>query len=153
MYEELGKEILKTGETIVIKHSAQLALSPAYTFFLREMANLMDEGFAFNLTSWRDKDCGIVWGEIDNNITGIFAYSKEGIWSDIMLILLTAVEKGHRKKGIHTILNRYYEKIAKNLGCNFTCATVSHKNKIRLITAEKDGYKFAYHRLYKKINV
>jgi len=147
----LGEDTLKTNEKIIIKHSATMALSPAYTFFIREMANLMDDGYAYKVTSWKDKNCGIVWGEVNDEIVGIFAYNTEDVQSQLMNIMLTAVAKEHRQKGVHTVLNRYYETVAKSLNCKFTCATVNPNNKTRLITAEKDGYKIGYYRMFKSI--
>lgn len=98
MVELLGQAELKTGQTIVIKHSSTLALSPAYTVFLREMANLMDNGHAFAGTSWQDIHCGIIWGEVDGEIAGIFAYSRQDIDRDQLInIVLTAVVQQYRQ--------------------------------------------------------
>jgi len=147
----LGKEITKNSEELTIKHSAELAHSPAYTFFLRQMAELMDNGHSAKMTTWVDSECGIIWAELDTNVVGIFAYKKDQIKYKVLNILLTAVDANHRNKGIHTILNKYFEQTALNLDCNVTVATVHPNNKIRLATAEKDGLKIFYHKLYKKL--
>jgi GNAT superfamily N-acetyltransferase len=150
-FDTIGTETTKNNEQLIIKHSSELAHSPAYTFFLRQMADLMDNGHSAKMTTWVDSECGIVWAEIDSKIVGIFAYKKDQLKYKVLNILLTAVDANHRNKGIHTILNRYFEKTALDLGCNITVATVHPNNKTRLATAEKDGLKIFYHKLYKKL--
>lgn len=141
MIETLGTETDKKGSTLIIKHSEQLAFSPAYTVFIREMANLIDIGNGTPYTSWTDKDCGIIWAEINDEVAGIFCYDKSFINHPIafLAIQLTAVKEEYRERGIHTVLNKYFEQTAVRLGCSSTRATVNVKNSIRLKTAEKDN--------------
>ncbi len=152
MVEILGEERTKTNELLVIKHSETIAFSPAYTFFLRQVANLVDAGHGSPFTSWDDATTGIIWAELDQKIVAMFAYHTEQIRIHALNITLTSVEQEHRGKGIHTILNRYFEKTAKKLGCKFTVATVHPKNEVRLKSAEKDGLKIGYYKLYKRID-
>lgn len=147
----LAKEKIKNDKIMVVKHSSELAHSPPYPFFLRRMADLMEDGHARKMTSWIDSECGIIWGEVDSEIVGIFAYKKDQIQHKTLNILLTAVHPDHRNKGIHTVLNRYFEKTAKDLGCDFVVATVHPNNQTRLLTCEKDGMKIFYHKLGKKL--
>lgn len=151
MIEYLGSEQLKTGETLVISHSDNLGLNPGYTFFLREMADLMDNGHALKVTVWSDQNCGILYGEINSKVVAILAYDKKEITYQLLNILLTAVDKDHRRKGIHTIMNRYFEETTLKLGATRISATVHHANEARLKSAEKDGLRFVYKKLYKKL--
>jgi GNAT superfamily N-acetyltransferase len=151
--EVLGNEKIKNNEIMVVKHSSELAHSPSYPFFLRRMADLMEDGHSLKMTTWVDSESGIIWGEIDSEIVGIFAYKKDQVKHKTLNILLTAVHPDHRNKGIHTTLNRYFEKVALDLGCNFVVATVHPNNKTRLMTCEKDGLKIFYHKLGKKIQL
>lgn len=150
-FEPIGIETTKSNETIVVKHSLELAHSPSYTFFLRQMAELMDDGHSTKMTTWVDSECGIIWGEIDAKIVGIFAYNKDQLKFRVLNILLSAIDVNHRNKGIHTILNRHFENIALDLGCNIIVTTIHPKNKTRLAIAEKVGYQIFYHKLYKKL--
>jgi len=147
----IAEELTKTNETLVIKHSEHLSHNIAYPFFLHQYAELMENGHTVKATNWDDNECGIIWGEIDGKVVGIFAYKKDQIKQKVLNILLTAVDKNHRNKGIHTILNRYFENVALDLDCKFTVATVHPKNQTRLLTCEKDGMKIYYHKLYKEI--
>jgi GNAT superfamily N-acetyltransferase len=151
MIEILARTTTKTQEQLVIKHSDKLKLNPAYTFFLRQMADLMDNGHAGKITSWDDDECGIIWGEIQDKVVGIFAYNRQNTGKGILEILLTAVDKNHRRKGIHTILNQQFEQVASSMNCDITAATISPNNKVRLVTAEKDGYKLMFYKMYKVI--
>ena len=151
MIETLGEHVLKSNETMIVKHSTTLNLNPAYTFFLRQTAELMDNGFAARTTHWSDKDCGIIWGEIYEEIVGIFAYNKEHCDHELLEILLTSVDLKHRRKGIHTILNSYFESLALSFNCKITAATISPKNEVRLASAKKDGYSLIYYKMYKLI--
>lgn len=151
MIENLSQEVIKDGRVMVIKHSSSIAFTPAYPFFLRQVAELIENGHGSAFTSWDDDATGIIWGEIDGKIVAIFAYHTDQLKYKILNVSLTSVDKDHRGLGIHTILNRYFEMIAKRLGCTGTAATVHPKNSIRLKSAEKDGLKIAYFKLYKPL--
>lgn len=149
MIEILAQEKIKDGRTITIKRSNCIAFTPAFTFYLRQVADLIDNGHGSNFTSWDDETTGILWAEIDETIVAIFAYHTDQIKFKILNVSLTAVDKDHRGLGIHTIMNRYFEKTAIQLGCNITAATVHPNNSVRLKSAEKDGLKIGYYKLYK----
>ena len=148
----LGEEIDKKGSTLIIKHSSTLAYSPAYSFFLRQVAELIDNKHGAPAMIWSDDQCGIIWAESDGIIYGIFAYTKEAVERfKILSITLTAVDRQYRERGVHTILNKYFEETAKNLGCFITEATVNPNNTVRLATAKKDGLTIKYKNMFKKV--
>ena len=137
----LGTEIDKKGDTLTVKHSKFLAFSPAYTFFIREMADLIDDKNAHPFTTWEDNNTEIIWVELEKKIVGILCYNKEYVnapWP-FLAITLTATHKDFRQRGIHTIMNKYFENRAANLGCLGIRATVNVNNSVRLITAKKDN--------------
>lgn len=140
-WELLGVEVDKKLDTLTIHHSSRLALSPGYTFFLREFADLADRGHSHPATLWADSQCGIIWAELKDIVVGIIVYDKQYTDSSFpyLAIQLTAVKQEYRQRGIHSIMNKYFEQVALSLGCSFTRATVNVRNKTRLITAEKDG--------------
>ena len=148
----LGQSKDKQGSTLVIKNSDALAGSPPFTFFLMQMAELMDSGFSLKRTGWDDDNCGIIWAELDNKIVGIIAYDKDKIKTvKILSIKLTAVDSTFRGRGIHTVMNTYFEGLARSLGCTRIQATVHPDNHVRLESAKKDGLKIFYHILFKSI--
>jgi GNAT superfamily N-acetyltransferase len=150
--EQLGQEIDKTGNSLTIKRTKQLAHSPAYSFFIRQMAELMENGHGFAATTWRDDDCGIIWAEDNGKICAIICYHNHFAKNlKILAIMLTSVAREYRQRGIHQILNRYYEQTAKEYGCAYTLATVNPNNTARLRSCEKDGLEIFEHLLFKKL--
>lgn len=131
----LGTEIDKSGHDIEIYRVDKLSMSPVYTFFLRQMSFLIDSGYAYPMTTWNDHTCGAVYAMKDEQILGHIVYntSKPGI----LWITLSAVDIAARGRGIYTILHRYFEQTAKELGCQNISSHIHVKNSIRLSSAEK----------------
>lgn len=139
-YTILGTEIDKKNTSICIKHSDTLAYTPAYTFFIKEIANLIDNNHGHPHTTWDDDDCEIIWAEINNKVVAILCYSTayKNYQLPYLAIQLTAVGEEFRHRGIHTILNRYFEQRARDLKCVAIRATVHLNNTVRLESTKKD---------------
>lgn len=145
----LDAETDKLGNKINIFRTDQLGMSPIYTFFLRQMAELIDKGFGTSTTTWDDKTCGAVYAEQDGKILGHIVYdtTKPGhLW-----ITLSAVDENCRGRGIYTILHKYFEQIAKEKGCQYISSYVHVKNRVRQKSAEKVGMKPLFYYMIKKI--
>jgi GNAT superfamily N-acetyltransferase len=148
----LGKEKDKNEREIEIIKSTELAMSPIYTFFLREMADLIDSGYAFPQTSWEDKDCEAVYAVYDEEILGHIVYSKEYlVKKNTLWITLSAVRKEERGVGIYSILHKYFEEIAKEYNCSIIASQVHKNNKTRLISAQKVGMNPVFYYIGKKL--
>lgn len=140
-----------TGRDIRIFRTTSLAMSPIYTFFLREMADLIDNGHGWPITTWKDDDCEAVYAQLDETIIGHIVYSKEKLDKKVLWITLSAVDKEHRGKGIYSLLHKHFENIAKEFGCAYIASQV-HKNNIsRLRSAEKVGMSPAFYYMGKKL--
>ena len=148
MIEFLGTETDKTGSQLNIYRVDRIALSPIYTFFLRQIADLIDSGYAFPVTSW-DDDCGAVYAEKDGEILGHIVYDRKK--KGILWITLSAVDPKCRGQGIYSILHQYFEQTAKEMGCNIIASHVHIKNEKRLKSAEKVGMKPVYYYMAKKL--
>lgn len=144
----LGTEIDQTGKTIKIYKIDRIGMSPIYTFFLRQLADLIDNGHAFPSTSW-DDDCEAVYAEEDEKVIGHIVYDKKK--KGVLWITLSAVDSEYRGRGIYKILHKYFEKVAKDLGCDFIASHVHVNNKVRLESAEKVGMKPVFKYMAKKI--
>lgn len=146
----LNTETDKSGEKINIFHTERLALSPVYTFFLRQIADLIDAKHALAKTTWVDANCGAVYAEKDGKILGHIVYSTEYVKSKNSLwIELSAVDQQYRGRGIYTILHQYFELIAKQLGCSTIASQVHKNNTVRLESAEKVGMKKTFYQMVK----
>ncbi len=152
-YTILGTEIDKKNTSICIKHSNTLAYTPAYTFFIKEIANLIDNKHGHPYTSWDDDECEIIWAEIDNDVVAILCYSTayKNYQMPFLAIQLTAVKEQFRSRGIHTILNKYFEQRARELECLAIRATVHVTNTVRLESTKKDKLTPLLTMMYKKL--
>ena len=139
-WSTIGIEEDKKGSTLTINHSDTVAFTPAYAFFIKQVSSLIENNNALPYTYWNDKDCGIIWAEIDHKIVGMICYDKTWALKSMphLSIVLTAVDEDYRQRGIHQIMNKYYELQARNLNCMAIRATVNLKNHVRLKSAEKD---------------
>jgi GNAT superfamily N-acetyltransferase len=129
-----------------------LAHSPAYTFFLRELANLIDSGYAHPITSWEDQDCACIYAEHDGQIIGAIVYStrtvnKQGsVW-----LLIGSVIKQYQGLGIYRVLRTLLEDIARELGCWGVASYIHVNNQSALKMAEALGARPVYYYMAKKI--
>jgi len=148
MIKLLATEFDKHGKKINIYKVDRIAMSPIYSFFLKQMAELIDNKHAHALTSW-DDNCGAVYAEEDGNVLGHIVYDLQK--KDILWIVLSAVDKEHQGRGIYTILHKYLEQTAKEINYNFIASHIHINNTIRLNSAEKVGMKPIYYYMGKKI--
>jgi len=139
------------GRDVEIIKTTSLAMSPIYTFFLREMADLIDNGYAWPITTWKDEDCEAIYALIDGKIVGHIVYSKEKLDKKILWITLSAVDKENRGKGIYKILHKHFEKTAIEMDCVYIASQVHKNNQPRLRSAEKVDMKSAFIYMGKKI--
>lgn len=128
----LSVETDKLGNEIQIMKTDRLGMSPIYTFFLRQMADLIDAGLCFPNTTWDDNTCGAVYATQDGKTLGhiVYEYREE---QKVLWITLSAVDSSCRGRGIYTILHKHFESIAKEMGC---WAIASHVHKDNLVRQE-----------------
>jgi GNAT superfamily N-acetyltransferase len=151
--EFLNTEYDTLGNKIQIFRIREIGMSPIYTFFLRQMANLIDSGFASAMTVWDDTRCGAVYAMSDNTILGHIVYDTANPTAPGALwITLSAVDELHRGRGIYTILHKYFEQTAKEKGYTYVSSYVHVKNLVRKKSAEKVGMNPMFHLMVKKLD-
>lgn len=152
-FEILGVEKDKLGIDTCIKYSEHFVWTPAYTFFLREIADAVDNQLLPPYSYWNEDNCAVIWAEQNNEIVGHIMFDCSYIHYPVphLSIILTGVNKNHRQKGIHQIMNKYYEEIARRMGCSGIRATVHRNNHVRFISAEKDNLYPGLYLMSKKI--
>lgn len=152
-FQILGNEVDKKGLKLVIKHSPTVAFTPAYTFFIREVASLIDNKNGPAHTYWRDNNCSIIWAEDleSEKVVGILCYTFMNKKMPHLSINLTAVDENYRQRGIHQIMNRYFEQQARLKNCVAIRATVNLNNHVRFKTAEKDNLSPMFYKMTKVI--
>lgn len=138
------------GAAFEVKKIDKISHSPIYTFFLRQQAELIDAGFSYPYTSWNDDTCGAVYAERNGEIMGHIVYDNTK-YTCALWIVLAAVDKKFRKRGIYTILHQHFELVAKDMACWYIASHIHVNNSVGLASAEKIGKKPLFHFVTKKI--
>ena len=137
----LAEEIDKLGNKISIYHS-KLSFSPAYSFFLRQQADLIDANHIFSCTFWEDENSEIVWAELNGIIIGTTCFTTKQVDHPVFPLIYThstAVDKQYRRQGIHGILFKYFQHVAEKYKCKAVSISAEVNNIPRLTAAKKDG--------------
>lgn len=140
------------GNDIEFYRFDSLANSPAYTFFLRQMAELIDSGFGHPITSWEDKDCATVYCTHKAKIIGAIIYSTRTVEKQGSLwLILGSVVPEYQGNGIYRMLRQHFENIAKEYGCWGIASYVHKDNQAAIKMSEALGSKPIYYYMAKKI--
>jgi GNAT superfamily N-acetyltransferase len=138
----LSTEKDKLGNDINIFRIDSINMSPIVPFYLRHIADLIDNGFSYPTMDWPkiEEHYGAIYAEQDGRILGHIVFSREHVHKEGYLwIALSAVEQDLRGRGIYTMLHPHFEAHAKELGCWSIASYVHKNNKVRLASAEKVG--------------
>lgn len=149
---KLGTEQDKKGNTIEVFRAEELGMSPIYSFFLKHYAQLIDNGHSYPITSWDDKRCGAIYAKHNSTVIGHIVFDRDNPnAAGALWITLSAVEEGWRGHGIYTILHKYFEETAKELGYWAIASHVHVTNEVRLKSAESVGMKPILYTIGKRI--
>lgn len=123
-----------------------------YSFFLRQLADLIDIELAYPMISWSDDD-GAVYATDNDIIVGCVVYNIGGPSKDpnTFWISLTGVKEDYRKQGIITQLHTEAELLAKENNCKIVSSLIHRNNQAGLKSAIKMGRYPIYHYTYKKL--
>jgi GNAT superfamily N-acetyltransferase len=148
----LGTEKDKLGNAVSIYRSDKLGMSPAFPFFLKHYAELIEAGLSYSLTTWDDDRCGVIYAIHNDHILGHIVYDKDNPnAAGALWITLSAVEKDSRGLGIYTLLHKYFEQTAKEFGYWAIASHVHVDNVVRLKSAEQVGMKPIFYTMGKRI--
>ena len=142
-------ELDKTGKTVVVKYCNRVGQGPGelMSFYYRHKADLIDDGFSgpeVGITN----NCQAIYLEIDSVIVGhiIFEFFKDEFRT---FIVLSAVAKDYRNRGLYKIMHYAYEDMSRELGARVISSLIHVKNEVRLKTAESVGFMPQYYRMRK----
>jgi hypothetical protein len=151
----LAEEIDKLGNKISIYHS-KLSFSPAYSFFLRQQADLVDANHILPCTFWEDETSEIVWAELNGTVVGTTCFTTNDVNHPIFPLIYThstSVDKQYRRQGIHGILFKYFQYVAEKYKCKAVGISAEVTNVPRLAAAKKDGLNILYSTFSRNINL
>jgi hypothetical protein len=155
MYSILAEETDNLGNKIIVKHS-KLDHSPAYSFFLRQQAELVDSNQSGPTTFWDDITSEIIWVEYNNKIIGTSCFSTEMIYHPTIPLIYThstLVDKQFRRRGIQTILFKHFQNLAINYNCKVISQTIAITNTPRLSGTKANGLNPLIYIFIKTINI
>lgn len=147
--KQLATEKDKLGNDIQIMHTDTIGMSPVYTFFLRHIAQLIDDGLAWPVTTWDDFKCGAVYATDGDKILGHIVYDTEK--PGMLWIVLSAVSDEYRGRGIYKLLHKHFEQVAKDMGKSGIMSHVHKNNTTRLKSAESVGMGTVFYCIGKRL--
>lgn len=121
-------------------------LIPVYPFFLRHMAELIEQGFSPPGITWNDNFCEAIYLESNNHIIGSIIYSTEFIEEKKFLyIQLSATDQKYRNQGIYKFLHLHFENIALEKNCRYVSGLMHKNNSIRIKSCKSVGLDPLFH--------
>lgn len=147
MDEIIGTELDKLGNEIKIcfcKHETMPAKVTA--FFARQWADLIEAGFAASNRIPDIYDCRVIYITCDNKIIALRIW----VWEqNITRIILTAVDKNHRRRGLLKLIAKYYDKRLIDGGCIKSDTFIHVDNTAMIDAARQTGYKVEFLKMTK----
>lgn len=146
----VGKEVDAQGNELTIWFCDIIAQTPALSPFLRNYAELIDQGHATAYVAWGEVNKLHVVYATDSAkqfVGGIaFEYrhlSKEG-W-----LTLSFTEKEFRGRRVNQVLHQYFEEIVRRRGGSRIASFVHKDNLSRLKSAQRVNFEPQYYRMTK----
>ena len=148
--KKITTKIDSTGVSVQINFSPTIGESPVLPIFLREYANLIDQGYAqYNMIgSNRSK---AIYAVIDDKIIGIVVYDLADDITKTTWVNFSFVDQQFRKRGIFKILHQVLEEQVKTVGSKKICSTVHVNNDTMLKSAKSVGRLPIFYRTEKRI--
>jgi hypothetical protein len=150
MIEILGSEKDKLGNDIEIKQVDHLAYSPVFSFFLRQQADLIDEGLLYPTTNWDDYNCGAIYAEFDNKIVGLIVYDTVKD-PNALRVIFSFVDKSVRQRNIFTLLHKYLIDFGKKNNYSQITDHIHIKNELGLVALKTVGMNPNFYFMVKKL--
>lgn len=135
----LGTVADKTGKEVVVKCSNFVGGGPLplLSFYYRSMADTIDNGHAWTNIEIHDK-CKAVYVEIDDKIVGACVVDWDPAYLSLFVVL-TAIDKEYRGRGLYKIIFDFLEQKAKEMGAVEITSLVSMSNTTSLEARKSVG--------------
>lgn len=133
----VARGVTKTGNTVTIWDSYNLAMSPVASFYMKHMAKLIDDGHAQQIFTGGNNSSA-VYATLDSKVVGAIVYEIHAS-QRMGYILLSCVDEEYRGQGIYTLLHPYFEEVVMAQGCNRIGSIVHVNNTVRQESCAKVG--------------
>ena len=146
----LGKELDHKDSTVTIKYCAGMGGGPLIPFFLKNFAKLIEDGhYHHNLVG--NNRSKAIYAEVDGIVVGHIVFEMLDDVSKTAWITLSAVDEKYRKRGIYTLLHKYFEIQIKSMNAKKIASYVHVNNIVRQHSCVKVGMKPVYYRMEKDL--
>lgn len=135
----LATVVDKTGKDVVVKYCEYVGAGPKalLSFYYRSMADTIDNGHASTKIEIHDK-CKAVYVEIEDKIVGACIVEWQASIQTVYVVL-TAIDKEYRGRGLYKIIFNYIEKKAKELGAGEITSIVNINNEASINARKSVG--------------
>jgi ribosomal protein S18 acetylase RimI-like enzyme len=141
----------KTGQIVEVKFCNQASIGPAelMSFFYKNLAELIDAGHGLQWPGYSSKSMA-VYLEIDNVIVGHIMFNFNADMKQTHIVL-SAVDKNYRNRGLYKILHYELMKVSKKLGATQITSFVHINNTIMKTAAQSVDYSPQFYKMLKDI--
>lgn len=134
----ISREQTSNGTWIEIRHTTKVYMSKMYSFYLRQLAELIDRRLAYPMYLPEIDSYSAIYVIQDSTVIGHIVY-RSGKENKISYIALSAVKDTFRGNGLYEIMHKHFEDRSKINGSQYILSW-THKNNIsRQRSAAKVG--------------
>jgi hypothetical protein len=146
----LATEKDKTGAVIEIKHTTGLGYTQVLPFYMKQYASLCDKGWAHPAFS-ASNTSKAVYAEEHGTVIGHIVYNLLDDQLKTAWILLSAVNEGHRQRGIFKLMRKHFESTVKKAGSKKVISYVHIDNAAMVRANAGVGMKPFYYKMEQNI--
>lgn len=148
MTQLIGTELDKLGNEIKINFCNHGTMPAKVTaFFARQWGELLEAGFATSNFIPSIESCRVIYLTLNDEIIGLRIW----VWEHhTTRIILTAVDKNHRRRGLLKLMVKYYDNRIKNGNCTRSITFIHVDNTPMILAARQAGYKTEIVKMVKK---
>jgi hypothetical protein len=129
----------KFGTEIKIYYCSHDTISEkATSFFAKQWTELVEEGNVRRGYVPNIDGCFVIYLTIDDEVVGLRMWHMV---QNVAKILLTAIDKKHRRKGLFKLITMHYDKIQVDNNCIKSITFIQLSNSGMVEAARQNGYK------------
>lgn len=138
MTQLIGTEVDKLGNEIKINFCNYESLPARVTaFFAKQWGELLEAGFATSNFIPSIKSCRVIYLTSNDEIIGLRVW----VWEhSATRIILTAIDKNYRRRGLLKLIVKYYNIRVTNGNCTKSITFIHVNNTAMMEAARQAGY-------------
>lgn len=138
MTQLIGTEVDKLGNEIKINFCNYESLPSRVTaFFAKQWGELLEAGFATSNFIPSIKSCRVIYLTSNDEIIGLRVW----VWEhSATRIILTAIDKNYRRRGLLKLIVKYYNIRVTNGNCTKSITFIHVNNTAMMEAARQAGY-------------